>query len=273
MPAPQYRYWLLTIPANDWTPTLHDELDYIRGQQEIGDGTGYRHWQLLAHSKRKLTYTKVKSLFPTTTHVEHSRSSAATAYVWKEETSIPDTKFELGQLPFKRNSREDWKKILDASKEGKYDDIPADILVRHYNAIRRITADNLKPVAAERQVVVFWGRTGSGKSMRAWEEATLEAYPKDPNTKFWDGYRGNYLIFFSTCLFYLDHSNVVIDEFRGGIAINHLLRWFDRYPVIVEVKGGATVLRATNIWITSNISPDDWYPELDQETKAIVHLQ
>ena len=75
----------------------------------------------------------------------------------------------------------------------------------------------------------------------------------------------------STFFFYfLDHHHVVIDEFRGGIAINHLLRWFDRYPVIVEVKGGAVVLRATKIWITSNISPDDWFPELDEETKAAL---
>lgn len=49
-----------------------------------------------------------------------------------------------------------------------------------------------------------------------------------------------------------------------------MLRWLDRYPVTVEVKGSATVLKAVKIWITSNISPDDWYPDLDQETKAAL---
>jgi len=62
----------------------------------------------------------------------------------------------------------------------------------------------------------------------------------------------------------------VVDEFRGGIDIAHLLRWCDRYPVIVELKGSSTVLSATKIWITSNLSPDDWYPELDVETKAAL---
>lgn len=104
--------------------------------------------------------------------------------------------------------------------------------------------------------MVFWGRTGSGKSRRAWDEATIEAYPKDPRTKFWDGYK--------------DHKYVVIDEFRGGIDVSHLLRWFDRYPVIVEVKGSSVVLRAEKIWITSNLSPDQWYPDLDDETKAAL---
>ena len=128
--------------------------------------------------------------------------------------------------------------------------------MRSYNQLKRIAVDHLQATGIEREVVVLWGRTGTGKSRRAWDEAGLEAYPKDPRTKFWDGYRGQ--------------EHVVIDEFRGGIDIAHLLRWFDRYPVIVEVKGSSVVLKATKIWITSNLSPDDWYPETDAETKAAL---
>lgn len=58
----------------------------------------------------------------------------------------------------------------------------------------------------------------------------------------------------------------MVDEFRGGIDISHLLRWLDRYPVIIEVKGASTVLNAKKIWFTSNIHPRQWYPELDAET-------
>lgn len=125
--------------------------------------------------------------------------------------------------------------------------------MRHYGSLRRIGADYVEPVAIERRVRVFWGLTGVGKSRRAWHEAGLQAYPKDPLTKFWDGYRA--------------HERVVIDEFRGTISIGHVLRWFDRYPTIVEVKGSATVLLATDIWITSNLHPEHWYPELDRSTK------
>jgi len=101
-------------------------------------------------------------------------------------------------------------------------------------------------------VVVYWGRSGTGKSRKAWEEAGFDAYPKDPNTKFWDGYQSQ--------------ENVVIDEFRGKIDISHMLRWLDRYPVIVECKFGATTLRATKIWITSNVDPRLWYPGLNQDS-------
>lgn len=114
----------------------------------------------------------------------------------------------------------------------------------------------MAPVGQEKTVYVYWGRTGTGKSRRAWDEATLVAYPKDPCTKWWCGYRGQ--------------STVVIDEFRGRIGIEHLLRWTDRYPVVVESKGGAVVLRCTSIWITSNLSPDVWYPDIDAESLAAL---
>lgn len=135
---------------------------------------------------------------------------------------------------------------------GELGAIPADVYVRYYNNIKKIAMDHLQPVAIEREVYVYWGPTGVGKSRRAWEEAGLDAYPKDPRSKFWDGYRS--------------HEHVVFDEFRGDIDIAHLLRWFDRYPVIVEVKGSSVVLAARRIWITSNIPPRLWYPTLDDAT-------
>jgi len=63
---------------------------------------------------------------------------------------------------------------------------------------------------------------------------------------------------------------VVIDEFRGQIGISHMLRWLDKYPVVVESKGSNCVLAVEKIWITSNLSPDEWYPDLDEETKLAL---
>lgn len=166
--------------------------------------------------------------------------------------AINYSSFELGQLPFRRGNATDWETIKHNAKRGRLDDIPGDVYCRLYNNLKRIAVDHMEATGFERTIKVFWGRTGTGKSRRAWDEAGENAYPKDPRTKFWDGYR--------------DHEHVVCDEFRGGIDISHLLRWFDRYPVIVEVKGSSVVLRATKIWITSNINPVNWYPGLDVET-------
>jgi len=39
------------------------------------------------------------------------------------------------------------------------------------------------------QYMCTGGRTGTGKSRRAWDLAGFGSYPKDPCTKFWDGYQ------------------------------------------------------------------------------------
>jgi hypothetical protein len=252
------RYWLLTIPANDYTvpAELPSPLVWLRGQKEIGNETNYEHWQLFASYSRQVRLGQLKKDFGQTVHAEPSRSQAAEAYVFKDDTAVEGSRFELGTKPLKRNSGNDWEAIRDCAKRGQLDDIPADVYVRNYSALKRIAVDHLQPSPIERTVYVFWGPTGTGKSRRAWEEATLDAYPKDPLSKFWDGYNGQ--------------EHVVIDEFRGVVSISHILRWFDRYPVMVEVKGSSTALKAKTIWITSNLHPNDWYPDLDAPTKEAL---
>lgn len=104
-----------------------------------------------------------------------------------------------------------------------------------------------------RTVRCFWGPSGTGKSYSAWEEAGDSAYSKDPRSKFWYGYRGQ--------------KEVIFDEFRGGIDISHMLRWLDGYAVSVETKGSSVPLCAERIWITSNLHPNDWYSDIDYQTR------
>lgn len=250
------RYWILTIPQHCYTPYLPDGVQWIKGQLESGSSTGYLHWQLAISLPTAARLSRVVQIFGRESHAEPSRSAAVDEYVWKEDTRIEGTQFELGRKLLKRSSQKDWETIWNDAKNGSIDGIPADVRVMHYRTIRAIQKDYLKPQALEKEVFVFWGRTGTGKSKRAWEEASLNAYPKDPNTKYWDAYQ--------------EQEHVVIDEFRGKIDISHMLRWLDRYPVTVECKFGAVCLRAKKIWITSNMDPRNWYPELDQETVAAL---
>lgn len=257
MPSAQARYWILTIPFDDFAPDNFELLDakvaYIKGQGELGTGeSAYKHWQIMVNFKRAVRLAAVKQVFGRTCHAEPTRSDAASQYVWKDETSIEGTRFERGRKPIDRGESKDWAAIKDAACSGRLDDIPADVYVRNYNALKRIAVDHMEPVAIERIIHVYWGSTGVGKSRRAWEEAGINAYPKDPRSKFWDGYH--------------NQEHVVVDEFRGGIDISHVLRWFDRYPVIIEIKGSSTVLSATKIWVTSNLHPRFWYPDLDGVT-------
>jgi len=279
---PQGKYWLLTIPHAHFTPYLPKACTFISGQLELGLGGGdilpvtspqsgsnnvpvvssisntqrYLHWQLVAYFAKKVRLSFVRNVFGPW-HAEPTKSARAFEYVHKVETRVEGTDFQLGCLPIKRGTKADWDSVRTSAKNGLLDSVPADIFVRCYNQLRRIESDFAVPIPLIREIFVYWGPTGSGKSKRAWAEAGLEAFPKDPRTKFWDGYRG--------------HNHVVIDEYRGGIDISHILRWFDRYPVIVEVKGASVVLKATKIWITSNLHPCDWYPLLDEVTKCALY--
>lgn len=243
-------YWILTIPHYGYTPYLSPGVAYCKGQLEKGEG-GLLHWQFIVILSQQQRLSWILRLFGAW-HAEPTRSKAAEAYVWKEDTRVEGTQFELGTRPFKRNCSTDWADVLRAAKSGKFDDIPADVLIRNYSNLKRISVENAAPVGIAKTCYVLVGPTGTGKSATAWAEATFDAYPKDPMSKFWDGYRGQ--------------KSVVIDEFRGTIGISHLLRWLDRYPLLVEVKGSSVVCCAETIWITSNLHPVNWYPDLDAVT-------
>jgi len=248
-------YWLLTIPHANFTPYLPGTVAWIRGQLELGAG-GYLHWQVILGFNSKGSLASVQKIFGTGLHAEISRSAAASEYVWKEDTRVEGTQFELGKRPFKRNEPNDWDSIWALAVAGRLEEIPAHVRFQSYRTIRAISCDFAKPVGMERTCWVFWGATGTGKSRRAWEEAGVDAYTKDPNTKFWCGYSGQ--------------SHVVIDEFRGRIDVSHLLRWLDRYPVNVEIKGSSVPLCCNTLWVTSNLDPRCWYPEMDEETKLAL---
>jgi len=241
---------MLTVPGHEFVPYLPPGVAYIRGQLESGDG-GFVHWQILVVFDSKKSLIQVRGVFGPV-HAELSRSSASDLYVWKDDTAVEGTRFELGTKPMRRNSATDWDAVLASAKTGDLSGIPSDVTVRCYNQLRRIGYDHVRPVAMVRSCKVFWGKTGTGKSRQAWEEAGSDCYAKDPRTKWWDGYSGE--------------RHCIIDEFRGTIDIAHMLRWLDRYPVRVEVKGGAVPLCVETFWITSNLDPRVWYPEVDSET-------
>lgn len=229
-------------------------LTWIKGQQELGAG-GLLHWQVVVGFSKPRRLAAVRALFPGA-HAEPTRSAAADDYVWKEDTRVAGTQFDLGSKAFRRNNPTDWAAVRSAAQAGRLDDIPADVYVRCYNTLSRIRQDHLRPLPMERSVSVLWGPTGSGKTRRAYEEAGLDCFFKPPGSRWWDGYRA--------------HEHVIIDEFGGGIDILDLLRWFDRYPCTVEVKGGTVCLNAKRFWVTSNLDPAYWFPLATNEHKTAL---
>lgn len=249
-------FWMLTIPHHEYTPyPCHPHCSWVRGQLEAGERGGYLHWQIVVAFVKKKSLAGVRSLFGPF-NAELTRSSSADEYVWKEDTRVEGTQFEFGIKPIQRNSKIDWERVWTNAQSGNLMEIPAHVRVQSYRTLRQIESDFAEPLGMVRTCYVYWGRTGTGKSRQAWDLAGVGSYPKDPRTKFWCGYKGQ--------------ENAIIDEFCGGIDISHMLRWLDRYPVIVEVKGGSRNLNVTSYWITSNIDPRNWYPDAQEEQKQAL---
>ncbi len=121
-------------------------------------------------------------------HFEKVKRTPDTAadYCMKEDTRL-EGPFTFGERPVQRNSKTDWKGILENAKSGKLDDIPCDIIVKHYGNLKKIEKDHMVVGDAPGlRGVWIHGPTGVGKSRYA-RQNFPNHYPKLCN-KWWDGY-------------------------------------------------------------------------------------
>ena len=96
--------------------------------------------------------------------------------------------WEFGIKPVSRNNKKDWDRVWEEAKKGNLEAIPKDILITHYQNIKRIEKDHMvmPPESAGLRGIWYHGVAGAGKSRRAMDECP-NAYRKMCN-KWWDGY-------------------------------------------------------------------------------------
>lgn len=188
----------------------------------------------------------------------------ARAYCWKEDTRLPTVApAEVGTWDAGgQGSRCDLKALATLAMEGTsareaWELHPAAMFKAYkaYDACRMAFAvkERVPP-----EVIVYYGASGTGKTRRAEEELT-NPYRKEPG-QWWDGYDM--------------HSNVLIDDFHAGAAVQYsvLLRILDRYPCSVQVKGSTVPFVGEKIIITSNLSPLEWYPSIPDKLPLVRRL-
>lgn len=145
------------------------------------------------------------------------------------------------------NEKKRYQRAWELAKEGKFEEIDADIRVRHINKLQKIRSEFGPPPESIPELINewYWGDTGAGKSRKAREE-NPRAYIKNPN-KWWCGYRGEEV--------------VIIDEWMPSheCLANHLKVWADHYPFRAESKGASKFIRPKKIIITSNYAPEQCF--------------
>lgn len=61
---------------------------------------------------------------------------------------------------------------------------------------------------------------------------------------------------------------MVLDDFYGWLKYDEMLRLMDRYPMLVQTKGGQATFLAKKLLITSNTLPASWYPKISSDSRS-----
>ena len=267
------RNWVFTLnnPEDNQQWMSNSKIKLIIFQLEKGEsGTLHLQGYLELESPRAISYLKKLN---GKAHWETRRGSREEAilYCIKEDRVSPPTlitKDTLQTIGEQNSSVEELKLILTehgilkskspTSKEelniiksllddGKNMEYIADNYFyswcRFHRALERYVLLKSKPRTGPTTVIIIQGPTGTGKSRFA-----MERYPNGywkQRSNWWDGYNGQ--------------KEIIIDEFYGWIPFDLLLRICDRYPLMLETKGGQVQCQANTIVITSNKRPDNWY--------------
>jgi len=232
-----------------------DDIKYIVYQEELAPTTGQLHLQGYCMFNKVKTLAGVKKV-SATAHWEMRKGTheQAVEYCKKAESRVRGP-WERGAAPApgKRNDLLAVKVLIDNGATELEIAENATTFPTWCSSFKAFERYKRLKTAHSRdwmtRTVVYYGPPGTGKTRRAMFEAGPNAYwvPKPgPNqTAFFDGYDGQ--------------EHVVIDEFYGWLPFDTMCRMCDRYPLMVNTKGGMVSFYPKQIWITSNAHPANWY--------------
>lgn len=220
---------------------------YIVAGEEVAPGTGTPHIQGYVVWWNAKSVSSVRTILRGC-HITVARGNHRQNDKYCRKTRDGDTPnenvYSRGELPADAADRGAveklrWEHAWDAAKRGAVEEIPADIRIRQYSAIRRIERDYMPVVDRLPGPCGLWiyGESGTGKTQSA-KDAYPDAYPKPCNI-WWDGYQREETIILDD----LDKYHVKL----GGV----LKHWLERYPFISENKGGSIKIRPKRFIVTS----------------------
>ncbi len=240
-------------------------------QLEKAPTTGKLHIQAAIYYANAKRIGAVTKCF-TDAHVEVMKGTCdqSRIYCSKEESRVKDSDFiSYGTMPV-QGKRMDIESFTDALVEGQSITTVAlanpTTFVRHFKGLRAY-AELLVPHRSHMtKSEVFWGPTGSGKSvgvrkiLEGKEYFQLSKGCCTNNVTWFDGYDP------------LVHKYLVLDDFYGWIPLHTLLNIIDSHPMKVQTKGGSLQFLCEVVYITSNVDPQEWY-SVEKEAVRAAYLR
>lgn len=264
-----------TIRARAWSITLNnftdeeetklqdDNYTYLKYQVEHVNTT---HIQGMLYYKNPRTFTAMKKKYPRA-HIEVCiDTEALIEYCGKPESRVRGP-YEFGIKP-EQGKRSDLKTLHSDIKSGKtVKDIRQDnpeIYHQYGRTLNQLEDDYMCDKTRTRKTigVWIWGVTGVGKSYTARniipKDWTIYEHPVN-DKGWWDGYK--------------QQDAVIIDDFRGEIKYNEILKMIDEWGYKVPRRGREPLPFTSDlVIITSSLHPRDVYYNInaDDSIKQLI---
>lgn len=277
--------WACTIsqPTPEQVDWIHD-LESVNGHlfkwfiaaQEYGDENGNLHYQVAFSLKNAKTWSAVRKilLLKDGDHLEEQRATQVSnvLYCRKGEQShqewlddgIDGENYglnvniisEFGNPPeIGEAKRSQWDDIRRAVENGWSD---MEIIarwpqegIRCHGAIKtyRLMVEKSRATWRNVQVIYIHGVTGTGKTRSINEKY---GYPNvyrvtNYNSGAWDMYDGQDVVLF--------------EEFRSSFKLEQMLNYLDGHPVELPCRYANQMMKATKIFIVTNIPLEEQYPK------------
>ena len=270
----QAKRWMLTINNPTFKESEEIEIlgnsDYIKYMcwcAENSDEEDHTpHYHIYVSFKQMWRFNRIKRIFPRA-RIEMAKKCELACFRYltkgnKEHTVEPFYR-EFGH----RNERTGEKRERKAEdlareeivkrvrqKQMRMDDFTEDQLLdsKLVRACEFALRGALGPYRDDLRVCVFVSPTGWGKSFSVWSVCGEVATCEFSSSQEW---------FISA-----EKEVMLFDEFCGQVRCQKMLKYLDKYPIALPIKGGHRPCYWRRIFICSNTTPDEWYTKINEKT-------
>lgn len=246
--------------------------------QEVGE-SGTPHIQAAWQLKNAKTWSAMSNTLESNRwHFEKRKGTEHRAFMYCMKGEQPEAEWkkekedgenhglnvkvlrQIGEIPEKEiQSKNQWDDIRQMIEDGNSDMEICAVYpqegIRCRSAIRnyRLMWDRLHADWRDVEVCYIWGKTGTGKTRAVMSEhGYANTYRiTDYNSGSFDQYDGQDVL--------------VFEEFRSSFRLEQMLNYLDGHPVELPCRYANQLMKATKIYIITNIPLEEQYPKFQDD--------
>lgn len=275
------RNWYLTC----WDESFRTKLEraskilYLVAGKESAPTTGRLHWHVYVEFENSVRFRTLRGLLPGCRIEPRKGNREQVIFYCKKKGDFTEIGVRVEKPP-QPGTRTDLDELKDSIVSGKITtlkeaaEMNGTAVLKFGHNIQKLLQIYEPDQMIKPRVIVFYGKSGTGKSTMCQKIAKDAKYF---GKSAWmtggkwvaQGYDNGELL-------------AIMDDFRGiqsggkrgrgteeGMALHEYLKATDRYPNLQPNKGAFKKWRPETIIFTSNLHPQDWWYELEDDQTSL----